>query len=157
MNNLARQLLNGASLAARGARLALRRPRSALLALRMAAWVAALSLSMRLMPLPRVLQLITPRRKRRPPRDAGAVQAKLAGQLDALLAIDFWVFTPTCWKRAPVLHRFLALRGIETRIVFGVRKDSEDALNGHAWLEAAGRPVLEKTGPDYTVTFSFPA
>jgi hypothetical protein len=76
--------------------------------------------------------------------------------LDSVLATDFWVFTPTCWKRAPVLHRFLALRGIETRIVFGVRREGEDTLSGHAWLEREGRPLLEADAPDYRVTYSFP-
>jgi hypothetical protein len=73
-----------------------------------------------------------------------------------VLAADFWDFTPTCWKRAPVLHRYLARRGIETRIVFGVRRDGEDALSGHAWLERGGEPLLETDAPNYRVTYSFP-
>jgi len=89
--------------------------------------------------------------------DAGEVEARLARLLDSVLAADFWVFTPTCWKRAPVLHRYLALCGIETRIRFGVRREGEDTLSGHAWLEACGEPILEKTPPDYKVTYSFPA
>ena len=88
--------------------------------------------------------------------DAEKIQAELARLLDLLLAADFWVFTPTCWKRAPVLHRFLALRGIPTRVVFGVRREDRNALDGHAWLEAEGKPLLESTSPNYTVTFSHP-
>ena len=65
--------------------------------------------------------------------------------LDALLALDWLCFTPTCWKRAAVLNRFLALQGIEARIVFGVRR------------EEAGQPLLEKSTPDYIVTFSYPS
>ena len=89
---------------------------------------------------------------------AAAVQERLARLLDSVLAANFWVFTPTCWKRAPVLHRYLALSGIETRVLFGVRRDGVvgDALSGHAWLEAGGEPLLEKTPPDYKVTYSFP-
>jgi hypothetical protein len=92
--------------------------------------------------------------------DASEVQLRLARLLDSVLAADFWVFTPTCWKRAPVLHRYLALSGIETRVLFGVRREGGgggDALSGHAWLEAGGRPLLEPTPPDYKVTYSFPA
>jgi len=88
--------------------------------------------------------------------NAAQEQARLARILDSVLATDFWFLTPTCWKRAPVLHRFLALEGIETRIVFGVRREGEDALSGHAWLEACGEPLLETSAPDYKVTFSFP-
>ncbi|MCA1591845.1 MAG: lasso peptide biosynthesis B2 protein [Acidobacteria bacterium] len=73
-----------------------------------------------------------------------------------LLATDFWIFTPTCWKRAPVLYRYLALHGIESRVLFGVRRDGEGLLDGHAWLEAKGRPLLETTAPTYKVTFSYP-
>src|SRR5918912_952739 len=87
---------------------------------------------------------------------AARVQARLARLLDSVLAADLWVFTPTCWKRAPVLHRYLALSGIPTRVLFGVRREGADALSGHAWLEAGGEPILEKTPPDYKVTYSFP-
>ena len=125
----------------------------------MGAWVAALTLMVKLLPLPRAMALLAPRRARRdlPAADAAQVQARLARLLDSVLAADLWVFTPTCWKRAPVLHRYLALSGIDTRVLFGVRREGPDALCGHAWLEAGGVPILEKTPPDYRVTFSHPA
>ena len=145
--------------ALRAARFAARRPRSALVLTRMAFWVAALSVLVRFLPIRRALSLLTPRRRptKTPAAGGDEVQRRLAGLLDLLLAADFWVFTPLCWKRAPVLHRFLALEGIQTRVVFGVRKGAGEELDGHAWLEAGGEPVLEKTPPDYKVTFSHPA
>ena len=152
-----------AALPARAARLALAEPSAALLAARMAAWVVALSLLVRLMPLPRALRLVAPRRARRMAprasgegRDEGRVEERLARVLDSVLAADLWVFTPTCWKRAPVLHRYLALSGIETRILFGLRRDGDAAHAGHAWLEADGVPLLERTPPDYKITYSYP-
>ena len=161
MPALAPRLKACAALPARAARLFLCEPGSALLAARMGAWVLALSLLVRLMPLPRAMALVAPRRVgRRRPTDEASVQERLARLLDSVLAADFCVFTPTCWKRAPVLHRYLALSGIETRVLFGVRRDSGgsgDALSGHAWLEAGGKPLLEKTPPDYKVTYRFPA
>jgi hypothetical protein len=145
------------SLAARGARFVVREPGAALLALRMSAWVAALSLLVKFMPLPRALGVVAPGRLGHAAAgDSAETQATLARLLDSVLASDFWVFTPTCWKRAPVLHRYLALRGIETRIVFGVRREGDNALSGHAWLEREGRPLLEAEAPDYRVTYSFP-
>jgi hypothetical protein len=141
----------------RAARFAARRPGSALVLLRMAFWVATLSALVRFLPIPRALSLLTPRRRPAPASGGDEVQKRLAGLLDLLLAADFWVFTPICWKRAPVLHRFLALEGIETRVVFGVRKGCGDELDGHAWLEAGGRPVFETSPPDYKVTFSHPS
>ena len=158
MPALAPRLKAFAALPTRAARLVLCEPGSALLAARMGAWVAALSLLVNLLPLPRAMALVTPRRARRNlPPDPALVQARLARLLDSVLAADFWVFTPTCWKRAPVLHRYLALSGIDTRVLFGVRREGSDALSGHAWLEACGQPILEKTPPDYKVTYSFPA
>lgn len=152
----ARQLPKFAALPVRAARLLLTEPGSALLAVRMGAWVVALSLLMRVMPLPRAMALVAPRQPRRRVEDAARVGERLARVLDSLLAADFWVFTPTCWKRAPVLHRYLALSGIETRVLFGVRREGADALSGHAWLEAGGAPLLEAMPPDYVVTYSFP-
>jgi hypothetical protein len=145
-----------AALASRVARFVVREPGSALLALRMSVWVAALSLLVKVLPLPRALGLVAPSRLGPSTRDSEEAQAALARLLDSVLAADFWVFTPTCWKRAPVLHRYLAQRGIETRIIFGVRRDGEDVLSGHAWLERGGEPLLETDAPDYRVTYSFP-
>lgn len=158
MPALPQRLKAYAALPTRVARLVLSEPGSALLAARMGAWVFALSLLVKFMPLPRAIALVSPRRASRgESADAALVQARLARLLDSVLAADFWVFTPTCWKRAPVLHRYLALRGIRTRVLFGVRREGSDALSGHAWLEAGGEPILEKTPPDYKVTYSFPA
>jgi hypothetical protein len=153
---LTRQPSKYTALPGRAARLLLNEPGAALLALRMGAWVVALSLLMRMWPLPRAMRLVAPRRTRQRPDDAAEVQERLARLLDSVLAANFWVFTPTCWKRAPVLHRYLALSGIDTRVLFGVRREGSDALSGHAWLEACGEPILEKTPPDYKVTYSFP-
>jgi hypothetical protein len=133
------------------------KPGEAFLLVRMAAWVALLSFLIRLLPLPRVLSLIAGTRGDRRPRNARMTQQRLAQLVDVLLGLDVLCFTPTCWKRAPVLHRYLALYGIKTRIVFGVRKEKEMPLVGHAWLEADGRPLLEASPPQYTPTYSFPA
>lgn len=156
MRNPSDTLKNSLRLATRAACFAVREPRSALLILRMAFWVSAFTLAMRHLPLPAALKMIAPRERAEFRGDAGGVQRELARLLDLLLASDFWVFTPTCWKRAPVLHRFLALRGIRTRIVFGVRREEQSTLDGHAWLEAGGEPLLESTFPNYSVTYSFP-
>ena len=132
-----------------------RKPREALLLVRMAGWVLALSVLIRLLPLPRVLRVVATA-----PRPKQATQSpaaeRLAQLIDLLLGLNLFVFTPTCWKRAPVLQRYLALNGIETRILFGVRKTDGTPLDGHAWLEHNGQPVFETTQPDYLVTYAYP-
>ncbi len=123
---------------------------------RMGCCVLLLTLLIRLLPLPRAMNIITPRPRRVKRVDATSTQHRLARLLDRLLATDVWIFTPTCWKRAPVLYRYLLLEGIESRVIFGVRKDKDGWLDGHSWLELGGQPLLEATAPDYAVTFSYP-
>ena len=141
-------------------RLVLLRPRRAFLMLRMASWILVLSLVVRLYSLPRALRIVSTSTKSKPlsRRDQrNELAAALASAVDALLAINLFVFKPICWKRAAVLHRYLALQGAATRILFGVRKDKDGLLAGHAWLEAGGKPLLEATSPDYKVIYIFPS
>ena len=123
--------------------------------LRMAVWVATLSLMVKVLPLPTALRITTPRIKFKVPNDPQAIQEKLARLIDRLLALDLFVFTPTCWKRAAILHRYLALNGIPSRVIFGVRNAQEKLLEGHAWLEADDQPILEKIAPQYTKIYAF--
>ncbi len=132
-------------------------PVEAILLLRMATWVAWLSLFIKISTLPRVLSFISISPRGEKPKHSLLTQQRLAQLLDRLLGLNVLCFTPTCWKRAPILHRYLALYGIETRIVFGVRKEEESLLAGHAWLEADGQPLLESSPPQFTPTYSFPA
>ena len=158
MNSLLTAVVRGLRILTAGLKFSLRKPREALLLARMAACVLLLSLAARALPLPRIMGLMRPIRPR--PRVENHAQvmvmAEVAGLLDLLLALDFFVFEPICWKRAPVLYRFLALRGVETRVMFGLRKDEAGGFEGHAWLEAEGRPVLEAGPPQYRVTYSYP-
>jgi transglutaminase superfamily protein len=137
-------------------RFTIRNPQEAFLLLRMAVWVVLLSVLIRALPLPRVLRLMTPRTPVKLPLKHAPSSERIAQLLDMLLSIDVLVFRPICWKRAAVLHRYLALHGMRTSIVFGVRKQNEGLLEGHAWLEAGKGPILEKSPPEYRVTYSFP-
>jgi len=126
------------------------RPDEAWLLLRMAWWVAVLSVTARCYSLPRALEIVAGNQKNgtRSP----ASREDLARAIDQLLSVDVLIFKPVCWKRAAVLHRYLS----QTRIIFGVRNESDGKVDGHAWLEADGQPILETTPPDYVVTYTFP-
>jgi hypothetical protein len=141
----------------RAIRLIRRDYKSLLLLFRMAAWIVALSAMVKFLPLPTILKIIDPQVSRAPMSDPQALQQRLTHCIDRLLSTNRLVFTPTCWKRATVLYRYLALNGIRTRIVFGLSKKGEGLLAGHAWLEADGKPFLESKNPEFTVTYSFPA
>lgn len=56
-----------------------------------------------------------------------------------------------------MLHRYLALSGITTQVLFGVRRGDDGSLSGHAWVESDAGPVEESAVPDYTVTYVFPS
>ena len=138
----------------RAIRLTVRRPARVWLLVRMATWVVILSGLVRVLTLPRALQVVATdvRGKSR-----GVVGANdLSSAIDALLGLDMLMFKPKCWKRATILHRYLALNGIATSIVFGLRKE-EGELKGHAWLQSEGRPFLESEPPLYNVTYTFPS
>ena len=130
------------------------RPAEAWLLLRMAWWVAVVSVTARYYSLPRALQIVAGNQNNNSPD--GKTQEELARAIDLLLSADVLMFKPICWKRAAVLHRYLSRNGIPTRIIFGVRNDTGGMFDGHAWLEANGQPILEKTPPEYVVTYSFP-
>jgi Transglutaminase-like superfamily len=143
-------------------------PRVLALSARMAAWVVAVSILVRITSLPRVERIVSCRLRSRtrvpvdrgdstaPRKQTHAHAAHLATTIDRLLRLDLFVFQRCCWKRALVLHRFLALRGIESRVTFGVMKDADGTMRGHAWLEHEGRPLLEDDAAGYVVTFTLP-
>ncbi|MCM3871805.1 MAG: lasso peptide biosynthesis B2 protein [Pyrinomonadaceae bacterium] len=141
----------------RGGLKLVRDPSESTLILRMAAWVSILSLLVKLQPLPRALQMVSlsaPIDSRDPSIET---ERKLVRAIDLLLGADLLVFKPICWKRAAILHRYLALHGTATRIVFGMRKRADGTVDGHAWLEFAGKPILETKVPNYKVTYAFPS
>ena len=139
----------------RAARFIVRNPRDAALSARMALWVVLASSLTRLMPLPQAHRIVSTRV--RAPRQAtsGDTAIQLARAIDRILRLDLFMFKRSCWRRALVLQRFLALRGIESRVNFGV-KTSGGELAGHAWLERDGQPFLEDDAASYVITFSLP-
>lgn len=136
-------------------RLAISRPARAVLFARMAFWIILLSFAVKIYSLPKSLAILATAPREKDPR-VGSTE-DLVSAIDALLSLKFFVFNPICWKRAAVLHRYLALRGVVTTIAFGIRKGSDNQLDGHAWLVADGIPILEKETPNYTVTYIFPS
>ena len=143
------------SKALRAVQLIVVRPRRAWLMVRVAAWAVVLSSTVRFCSLPTALNLLTVKRAG---QSTGSFdQPEIVSAVDAVLALNFLVFKPICWKRASLLHRFLGQRGCDTTIVFGLRKDSAGELAAHAWLENGGKAILEREVPNYTVTYRFPS
>ena len=124
--------------------------------MRMAGWVFLLSALVKTWSLPRALRLISTDVRRQPKRPAFTPE-ELATAIDGVLEIERFALKPNCWKRSAVLYRYLALQGVETTIIFGVRKEPDGELKGHAWLERDGVPIVECEAPAYTVTYKFPS
>lgn len=140
----------------RGVRRLVLDPGEAFLITRMAGWILVLSTLVRFQPLPKALQIVSAR-NRPSTDDKDVVSRRLVRAIDLLLSLNLLVFKPICWKRAAILHRYLALHGLNTQIVFGVRPLADGKIDGHAWLETDGVPILENTPPDYKVTYTFPS
>lgn len=121
---------------------------------RVATWIVVLSALVKLFSLPRALSIVSAQPRK---RNLAWDHADLSSAVDSVLGINIFVFTPNCWKRASVLHRYLALQGTATSIVFGVRTEADGELKGHAWLEAEGKPLLEQLPPAYRITYTFPS
>jgi hypothetical protein len=135
-------------------RLAAHDPRSLLLSARMTAWIILISMVARLVPLPTMFRLAETRRRWAP--SAVLPAAEIARRIDRVLHAGL-VKDGSCWKRAAILRRYLLLNGIETEVVFGVRRQNGGELAGHAWLEREGVPFLEREPPQYVVTFRHPS
>lgn len=133
------------------------RPGDCLLSVRMAVWVVLISILAKLMSLPRVQKIGAFKFRTTSLTSPQEAPVKLGRTIDSLLGIDLFLFRRSCWKRAMVLQRFLALNGVKCQINFGLRKEFDDGkVEGHAWLEYEGRPLLENDAGDYVVTFSLP-
>ena len=132
-------------------------PAEALLLVRMVWWVGFLSVVAKLRPLPRALELVSGKESSQMKLRDDELPTRLARSIDLVLSADFLFLEPICWKRAAVLRRYLSQSGIATQIIFGVRNEAKGMVEGHAWLEADGKPFLEKTPPDYVVTYTFPS
>jgi transglutaminase superfamily protein len=122
----------------------------------MAAWILVLSVLVRYRSLPGALRTLSVGAHDGSSQIDQEIVRRLTQSIDLLLAMDVFVFRPSCWKRAAILHRYLALYGIESRINFGIRKEPDGTFKGHAWLEHLGTTVSEASTPNYTVTYSFP-
>jgi Transglutaminase-like superfamily len=140
----------------RAARKVIVEPRDAALRARMALWVVLISVVARLTSLPRAQKIVSSKVRSMSAAGGSETPAELGRAIDSVLGIDLFVFRRSCWKRAMVLQRFLALNGIESRLNFGVQKALDGTVNGHAWLEHQGRTLLENDPVTYVVTFSLP-
>ena len=125
-----------------------RGPADALLALRVAAWLARAPGLMGRPDLGRMLDEIRARRPERPlPEDAALPYARrIARYADGWMRRFPFGRKVICWKRALAVYALLPAAPGELRIVFGVARADGGGLEGHAWVERRG-VALDGTPP----------
>jgi len=127
-----------------------------------------LPLMVKFLPLPRMMQVITPAStKRYNVLCDGSTKEKIIKYTDYILNRNFFIWRDTCLKRSLLLYHFLNKIGVKVRICFGVKyndtmisKDHKGSLEGHAWLLLNGEIFLERNleiVKKYKVTYCFPS
>ncbi len=114
------------------------------LLVRAALWLPAVDLGLRTVGFARVR-----RRLERPGREPadGPVTPERWAEAESIArlvvaAARHHLYPMTCLRRALVLERLLAERGIPSRLRIGVRKDAQ-GFRAHAWVECDGRALSE--------------
>ena len=126
-----------------------------------------LPLMLKFLPLPRMMQLITPvSTKRYNFLYDKSTKKKIIKFTDFILNRNIFIWRNTCLKRSLLLYHFLNKIGVKVKICFGVKyynnmisKNLKDSLEGHAWLLLNGEIFLERNieiVDKYAVTYCFP-
>ncbi len=115
--------------------------------------ISLLSPLIRLLKLPRLLQLLSPHRVT--PGRWPAEQ--VVGFTDSILGQESFIYRRNCLKRTLSLYYFLSRLGLPVQVNLGVRKGGEK-LEGHGWLSLEGRPYLEPgtAKADFRLVYTFP-
>jgi hypothetical protein len=129
--------------------------------------VTALPIMLRLLSLPKLMNLITPQDMTcHKDMDLDRLKDKVAKFTDYVLSQNFWIYKHSCLKRSLVLYHFLRRLGIKVHICFGVKynqsfpeKGVNKKIEGHSWLVYKGKMFLENKANitrTYKITYSFP-
>lgn len=114
----------------------------------------ALPLLLKSLSLPRLLKLLTPRKKK---KIDDRVIERILKITDSILGIRFFVFTPSCLKKSLLLYHLLNRYGMKVKIHFAVKKDG-GKLDGHSWLTKNGIRVYDylESVDDFRITYTYP-
>ena len=117
----------------------IRSPGDAWLAARMTGWRLAVPLLKWRLPLPRLARLMWTA-SRRAERDR-AREERIVTLSEALCGPHGDRVLDNCLERSLVSYRFLSQSGAEPELAFGMAKDRDDPVRGHAWVRLDGEPV----------------
>ena len=117
----------------------IRSPADVWLAARMTGWRIAVPLLKWRLPLPRLARLMWTR-SRRADRDRAREQ-RIVTLAEALCGPHGDSVLDNCLERSLVSYRFLSQAGADAELAFGVARDRDDPVRGHAWVRLDGEPV----------------
>lgn len=118
-------------------------PADAWLAARMAAWALVLPLLKRVVPLPRLVQLMVV-----PPKGADRDTARDTARERRVVALSRLLYAPLvradigCLQRSLLAYRFLGAAGARPSLLVGMRREGGE-MHGHAWVTVDGEPAGE--------------
>ena len=111
-------------------------PSTALLALRMGAWMLVLPLAKRVLPFERLARLTSCDARGRRAREQEPVTIRLASRLTRFSGSN-------CLERSLILYRFLGRGGADPTLVLGIGRGASGRHLGHAWVLVDGAPVID--------------
>ncbi len=119
--------------------------------LRIGYWIAAISLLLRLIPLPRLLRLLTPKKcpGRKWPRET------LINFTSFWLGRERAFFSRSCLRRSLVLYRYLNLQGEPAGFLIGVTQEDHQ-LKAHSWILIGGKKLFPDENISYRVIYQYP-
>jgi len=111
-------------------------PSEALLTARMLFWASLLPLLKRTLPLPRLVSIMVPRRRRRGPDPV---------REEVVVTVARWIYRTralrdNCLERSLLTYRYLPAGDDDALLVLGMRS-GDDGPPGHAWLTVHGVAV----------------
>jgi transglutaminase superfamily protein len=105
----------------------------------MAGWRLAVPVLKWRLPLPRLARLMwTPSRREQRDRPR---EERIVTLSEALCGPHGDSVLDNCLERSLVSYRFLSQAGAEPELAFGVARDRDDPVPGHAWVRLDGEPV----------------
>jgi hypothetical protein len=126
----------------------LRSPRDASLALRMTGWALVLPILKFALPLPRLVLLLSSRRRTRARHPTREARVSELAQL--LYRSHRPGFADNCLERSLVTYRYLGRLGADPSLIVAVGRDRSDVI-GHVWVSVDGTPVHD--APDFLTRY----
>lgn len=119
--------------------------------IRIGFWLALVSILLRLIPLPSILKLLTPKK----PSKKKWQKDKLVNFISLWLGQDRAFFRRSCLKRSLVLYRYLNLQKEPARFFIGIKKE-DDKILGHAWIMLGEQKLFPDENINYKIIYTYP-